>query len=1212
MKASMIIKGLMAAAVAAILTSGAQAAKIDIASGATHALTAEENVSGNTLAFAGDATLALAGDVADGTFEINAAILFEGAGTVTFDTSALEGCTRILSRRHVRDNGRGGTLAFPAGVTEFRLGSASRGEDWALNFPSFEADATFAEAGGKVVFENDAAVVRLPQAYAIVAGSRIATFCANFFGDGDEFTLTDFDVQISALASFKAGSTVKVPSGRTLYVRPMELLAATPETGELSPWRGLAETVAVDVKLEAADAKVSFQNNAAATFAGAITGTGVLEFGGSADVELSGGVAKTVKILMDNPNSTAEAKYVVTPIEGETELPDAEFNLLRGCNVYFRPIGYGTRETELKVGKFKALSVTNKEFPTTVYGYEKETLRIGTLEGRVRLAGSGGVSTKVVIDTLAAGSALWIQPGIEVTLGSCATGAAVIFEAPEGVENPVWSFVGPSEGSPVAPAFDFRAANGRLTVGGKVAPTTAVQASYLTLLAGSELTADVPKDVKIVNLGGALVLPGTWRDRALLWNDATAAASLVYAKPNLATQLGIPEGDVRIGYINKHLADDQVVDWLDCRSDHQGRRFRVTRYDPDGSILSDAANVFTLFPKVRTQDGMTAFYLDKSKTRDRIYAATGFNGKSEMKVRCAVFTFNGAQGGGNALFTSAGKTFLRVSALDNNNYPTIHDPIVYDNTADLSFRKNGAAVDCTQTGLDAGWQVLAFTSETGVSISAIGPANTDGGNLDSTSYNGGQIFGEIIFFSDVPTPDEILDMEKYLADKWGVEIDHSGPAAQSVELFGKGATDLTALSAEAHGAYSGTINLNGNHLTIPSGEFPFAEDEIPSADRVLWIDPSLANALHYGADAQRPEELDYLLARDNDGLLTAADSLYGVLPYSDAQNRRIRAKAGFRDDGPVLPWLEFANGYNKDTYSNALFFRKLPYTALTNYADPVQELLVKAGFFAMDSSLGGGTVLGSQANGGGAFAARTEDQVKNKEPIFNGNCSADVKAASAWLDGVEIDPATDTYSLRPEVFAFNMADAASAPKVKTVGTFISSGQTAISNPEILGEFILYSKTQTEETCRRISAYLMAKWLGRLPEGFNDFHRATVTGAGVLTAEGPEYLPVLGDGFTGSVELTRTAWNFGLKKAVGETDGLVDLSGRALKLPAQVTINVTARGASNGLYPLFRFGTLASETEFVLGTTAGGDVELVVEEGVVYAKNTKLGALLLVR
>ena len=483
-------------------------------------------MSGNTLAFAGDATLKLTGDVSNGAFEIKAAILFEGAGTVTVDVSELTGCTTVLSRRHVRDNGRGGTLAFPAGVTEFRLGSASRGADSALNFPSFEADATFAEAGGKVVFENDAAVVRLPRAYAVVAGARIATFVTNFFGDGDEFALTDFDVQISDPASFKAGSTVKVPSGRTLYVRPMEFSAATPATGELSPWHGFMATVDVNVVLEAADAKVSFQNNAAATFAGMITGTGVLEFGGSADVGLSGGVAKTVKILMDQPNSTAEAKYVVTPIAGETELPDAEFNLLRGCNVYFQPIGYGTRVTELKVGKFKAMSVKDKEFPTAVYGYEMETLRIGTLEGRVRLAGSGGASTKVVIDTLADGSTLWIQPGIEVTLGSCATGAAVIFETSDDVENPVWTFIGPSDGSPVAPAFDFRAANGRLTIGGKVSPTTAVQASYLTLLAGSELAADVPKDVKIVNLGGTLVLPGTWRDRALLWNDATAAVDL--------------------------------------------------------------------------------------------------------------------------------------------------------------------------------------------------------------------------------------------------------------------------------------------------------------------------------------------------------------------------------------------------------------------------------------------------------------------------------------------------------------------------------------------------------------------------------------------------------------------------------------------------------------------------------------------------------------
>ena len=122
MKVTKLIGCVVAMAAAALSSFTAQAAKISIAADSTYELTDSVNVSGNTLAFAGAATLRLTGGVTDGAFELKAAVLFEGAGTVTVDISALSGCTKVLSRRHVRDNGLGGTLAFPAGVTEFRLG----------------------------------------------------------------------------------------------------------------------------------------------------------------------------------------------------------------------------------------------------------------------------------------------------------------------------------------------------------------------------------------------------------------------------------------------------------------------------------------------------------------------------------------------------------------------------------------------------------------------------------------------------------------------------------------------------------------------------------------------------------------------------------------------------------------------------------------------------------------------------------------------------------------------------------------------------------------------------------------------------------------------------------------------------------------------------------------------------------------------------------
>ena len=147
------------------------AAAINVAADSEYELAAADNVVGNTLNIAGNATLKLNGSVTDGMFTLNPAITFTGAGTLTVDASALTGCTAIRMVNHVRDaaaNGQG-VIAFPAGISEVVFGSTSRAGDGALNnsttprsFPAFEADVTFAEAGGVLAFTNAVSLVKLP------------------------------------------------------------------------------------------------------------------------------------------------------------------------------------------------------------------------------------------------------------------------------------------------------------------------------------------------------------------------------------------------------------------------------------------------------------------------------------------------------------------------------------------------------------------------------------------------------------------------------------------------------------------------------------------------------------------------------------------------------------------------------------------------------------------------------------------------------------------------------------------------------------------------------------------------------------------------------------------------------------------------------------------------------------------------------------------
>lgn len=1218
MKDTRSFKRLCLATLAACVSLAAFASKIGVPANSTYDLSTASNVGANTLAFAGDATVRLNGTVADGVFELKAALLFEGAGTVTFDISALGGCTKILSRRHVRDNGLGGTLAFPAGVTEFRLGTAVRGAPGDLSFPSFEADATFVEAGGKVVFENDATVVRLPVSapWEAETGSRLAVFGTNVFGSGD-YALGNFDVQAGSVGCFASGATVTVPPGRSLFVRICQL-NSTPATGELSSWQGLnGQAVPFNVHLGGEGAVFTLINNSTHTYTGDVTGVGTVALSVGQETTLGGNVDFEGEFASCTERENSESKIRLRKT-GAAPYVYPNFRLVRsrGPMICLEPPGVGAANVTASVPSFYSSSQT--DYPTKILAGACETVAIGTLGGNVCAAGAG-VGAKIVIDSLASGATLWVESDVEVTVKAAAADARIVFKA-DG-EKKAWSFNGPETGAALTPTFAFDVTDGELTLGGKVKTMGILPVATLGVAAGADITAAVPDGAKIASKGGELKAPG-WRDRVLQWNDAMAETSFNYAKASLPGQLGLAEGGPEVGYINASMTDDQVVDWLDCRSEFQGRRFRVLRYDPAGAGLGSSVNLYTLFPARKIVDGKPALVCTKERTRARIWTATGISdngisGRVPLNVKCAVFVFNGAEGGGNALLMGEGTTFWRVGTLPTKaaDYPTVAAPIIYDNKANLAFRKNGEDVDCTTTGLDAGWQILSFTSEKSVAISGIGPVgNSKSEYYDGANYNGGQIVGEILFFEEVPTADEIKDIEKYLADKWDVPIAHSGSTATKTQaLFGTGTVSLDTHTELAGGNFAGTLDLNGRSLTFARGLLPFTEADIPAENRVVWFDPSLPGAAEVGEDPAKPDELTFLRSRDNDGVLAESGSAIVFSPYSASCDRRPRLAASARADGPELPWLEFANGYADDRYGNFLYFAKLPYQPMANYTDSTPKVdvpAIKAGFFVLDTTQGGGTVVSSSAGGADPLASRSNWPLDNTVPIFSEKCSEDVKAANAWLDGVRIKPDERPYSFRPEVFAFSLQDDAAAVAAKVVGYFLKPGEHDTPNPEVIGEFLFYSSTVSSGTADRISAYLMNKWLGKLPADFTDYRGMTVTGKGTLSVEDVAFMPKFGGGFVGTVELPNAGLAFTLQDD-GTVKGLLDFAGGALSMPESVTITVSAHCPAAGVYPLVKFGSLASSTAFALAG-ASDRMSLETRADGLYLHCTKPGLILIVR
>ena len=685
----------------------------------------------------------------------------------------------------------------------------------------------------------------------------------------------------------------------------------------------------------------------------------------------------------------------------------------------------------------------------------------------------------------------------------------------------------------------------------------------------------------------------TWRDKVTLWTDASCSETFSYARELYPSKT--------------QIAQNQMMEWRDCRENRQGSgslRIRVTPFD---SVTPNKADHYNSFPYVEENDSLPSVRMEYKS--GRAFVSTGVGNYSTVSTKFALLVFNSRNGGGNALLgTSTSVLKRRQDPLSTPTADMVNDPIVYANNIGLAVRTNGVAVaDPTSTPLTGGWQIIALAAPNGLDVGSI----CYYGNSNNGNYNGGQIYAEILLFAEMPTDEERDAAETYLSKKWNLPIGHEDVVQRqdvNVELLGSGMVSLAGDAVVSNGMYSGSVNLNGHRLQLSTNALPYTEATLPAENRVLWVDPSATGAIDFSTDETKADEVAYLYSRGSLGVVKDGTGYYLTSPYVEGGvDRRVRCVLGSRANGPALPWLVFSQKYSGDTDGNHLIIRSLPASPMTSHTDTAAEIDVKAGFFALDTTAGGGTVIATRANGSGDFALR---QDKSTEEIFKSTCSEDVRAADAWLDEAQINPSSATYTRKPEVFAFNMQEDASAAKAKVIGFY---GQ---NNREIVGEFVLYSTTQTPTVCEGISAYLMKKWLGKRRDGFSDFRDMTVSGDGVLAAEGPEYLPTLTSAFTGSLEFSRTAWSFTLPRDGGDAAlNAVDLSGQAVSIPAEVTVNVDMAGAKAGTYLLMRVGSFSGETAFALGSITGQGnkrVELLVANAEVALRVYPVGAQFIVR
>ena len=1131
-------------------------------------------------------TLKLADAATDGTFEIKSSFYIPEGLKLTFNVP--EGVTGVKIR--MKGGLRGtGTVVFGAGIMKLTIGAVADKSNilgGVNSMPAIESDIAFAETTGRVELTEGVSLVRWPTChYTIAAGTIVAAMGANLF-DCDTLTLDQgWDLMVNATDAIKPGCKIVVPRGRTLYHRTTRLYAvSTTGSGNtsLQSWNGGTggdiNTISMEIQEGGRfEAQSKTDNN---KIVGEISGFGVIAIANPGSLIFNGLINFGGTISLTGMNAD---DYCAFKTAAGSSLADATIN--------FGSIA-STLRLEPTVGSTLEIGTVAATGAPTIDVLSAATVDISTLNG-VPLFSGHGKGTKVVVPSTYAVSA--IPQGL--TLSATVTDGQTVTLAGEGSENPFFGLENRGE-TPVSVnlAATNIGANGELELGGKLSVGTLPSVATVTILADADVKASIPSTMKIYNAGGSLELVESWKTKAVLWTDATLATSFTSAKSAMSDRYGLTDPSLA------YLKDAQVAEWRDCRADHQEYRIRTTVFD-GSSAAAPTSNSAKSFPYLQEQDGKPSAYFSTDGARARMYIiATGVGVNTTLPVKCAVFAFNGALGGGHALFWEKDNSFKRVETV-GNAYPTKDAPLVYSNVKNLSFRQDGAVVaDCTQTGLKAGWQILAFTCEDGISIGALGPGKSE----NTGSCNGGQIFGEVIFFTEMPTTDEILAMEKYLADKWNVTIAHGG-VPQSCSVSGEGTVKLaTDMTLDTSCYYQGTLDLGGRRLEIGTVNLPFKAAEIPAKNRILWVDPSLAGAVVGSDDPAKADEVKMIYCRDNNGLKEADGDYYLTSPYMEGientnNNRRVRFTGG---------WLDFRNGYTADdTRGNMLFMRKLPFAQMPLYTSAAEEINVAAGFFALDSSCdGGGSLMTSAANGTTRLIQKRE--VSASAPIWALEKESTM-TVDTRLNG-ETVAMTDSFSGGKDVMSFNVNGEESAP-VKCFG-YANPGSRLYNNNEILGEWLLYSANVPAADRERIEAYLSWKWRGVMLDGFSETRDLTVSGAGVIAVANAASLPKLGTSFTGTVELMADRYAFTLQKDATKVVEVIEIES-TVSLPAQVTIDLDLTSASSGEILLMSFGTVASETSFTLGTVTNPrnkPVKLVVHDGKVYADIGKNGLLMIVK
>ena len=927
-------------------------------------------------------------------------------------------------------------------------------------------------------------------------------------------------------------------------------------------------------------------------------------------------------IVMDTTGATAEKSPKLIFSDNKTVYYDA--TLTGGGDI---SLAVGGSNDSLNSRQWIAGPVTNFTGSVAIpNGLDRLTLGVGsgvTLTGvtggakalLALLSGTHDVdNSAVTVEQMSAGMDVAAEPMVSLTLPqgvrtvAIDDGRLVHHVATAGMVD--YSKIRFDTDRPVLLATDATSAAGlpddqsvRVTEGASVSLTMGAEGRVIAVDAGSTAT----------------LACNSWQSAAALWLDPCRTDLIGGLGSRIMNQTVTYQDAYRTAYgddmrpLNTRRNGMMLIEYIkDCREGHtyagyisrlyhnNGISKQVQVYmisNPNGpngcSFFDSSLNGYTTTEKIFVDEvgsGTTAYKQSMVDVRRLPFSP-------EIKAKTVIMVYGSQNGGGTEIIGTKGKVLLREDGLDN--------PIV--SSGDFDAWVDGEKKDLTQTCFNGDWQVISVKLP---STTLYGLGYSDG------TYNncGNQYWGDVLVYTNDLADVERVAAEKTLAAKWGITYKGGAVAAAGAQLTGTGTVEIEDDMVFA-GNFAGTLRLaNGAKLTIPSeAKLPYGVGDIPTENLVGWYDPNEISTVIFN----KGTPLEIVRIKDRTG--GSKPTLYG------SGCRAPHAELGARGTGPSMTWVDY-NDLMAYRTGSAGYQGNVMRLVPTPTSSTQQAYDVQTGFIVQDSSRGGGTPFACDIDSKGKKTVAIRQTNYPETQIYSANTMAALQNGGIWLDG-QTRANADGFTGRPEVFAFEAKDT-TIPLLCFGAYYNSEGdkdayfldsKTVKGSwvGEVQGEILLYSTALSDEVRDGINAYLMGKWLGRLPAGYVDPRAMTVTGSGSVDAPSAAMLPKFAADFAGTVAAADGDMAFTL--ADGALSGAFDFGNGTYEIPADSTVTVdfpTRRKL--GKYVLLSAGSLTGDVPQLVITgdeiNVGdrGRISLAIEDNKLVLNVAGAGLMLMVR